>query len=118
MNISYLVPDSKNWDENHTLSSVLTRYAIPNGKYHVAIHDFIADVETTEYSKLHSHDQEDEINIIFSRKNFQIKLVVNDEESIVTNNCVLIIPAGSKHSANVISGVGIFICIRIPVLTS
>ena len=112
--ISYLRKSTDEWDENHTLTNMLARYTASELPIHVAVHDFHVQEYAPEYCKIHSHTNEAELNIIFSKEAFRLKLLLDDKETILSENCVVHIPAGILHSANVIEGSGIFVCIRIP----
>lgn len=107
---------------NHTNVAGIDRYkifdncAIPGKSFHIALHvinpDYIKN-QKWEYSASHSHEC-DEINILLSESGclkFQLEL---DEDCFTQESPSLIyIPSGVKHRSEAISGVGIFICIRL-----
>ena len=71
------------------------------------------DEPPTEYSILHSHDSP-ELNILISSKGCELvyKLRFEDEIYTVSAPATVWIPAGLKHSANLVSGEGNYICLK------
>lgn len=64
-----------------------------------------------KYCELHKHDY-DEINLILSEKNnLTYRVQLEDEVYHVKSPATIYIPAGTKHSAEVISGKGQFVAI-------
>lgn len=62
-----------------------------------------------QYCELHRHKY-DEINLILSEKGKLVYLIqIEEEKFIVKSPASVYIPKGLKHSANVISGEGIFV---------
>jgi hypothetical protein len=110
-----------------TLSSVKFHHDAPLVRHELLLHrDFrgdggirivshtIADLPDTipSYCELHWHEF-DEINLILSESEslvYRIKL--EDEEHIVRSPATIYIPKGIKHSAEVISGKGIYLTIN------
>ena len=91
--------------------SMLSKSLIPKSNTHIAVHFVDASKNLPKYSKLHKHNH-DEINLILSedsRLTYEIQL--EDESYEVTSPSTIFIPKGIKHSAQAISGKGIFICI-------
>ena len=91
--------------------SMLDKTIIPESNTHVAVHFVDASNNVPEYSEPHKHNH-DEINLILSEESkltYQIKL--GDEIYKVTSNSSIFIPKGLLHSAQAISGKGIFVCI-------
>ena len=83
-----------------------------NKNPHIAVH-IIKDLpkEIPKYTGLHSHEH-DEINLILSETGeLKYKIILEDEEYIVTSPATVNIPKGIAHSAEVIGGEGIFVCI-------
>ena len=63
------------------------------------------------YCELHWHDF-DEINLILSENNsLRYRIKLEDETYEVTSPSTVYIPKGMKHSAEVISGTGIYVAI-------
>jgi hypothetical protein len=65
---------------------------------------------------LHSHADEDELNIIINDKDHELsyKFVVDDQEFELSAPACVWIPADVSHNANVIKGRGTFVCMRFP----
>ncbi|GAA0893937.1 hypothetical protein GCM10009122_36170 [Fulvivirga kasyanovii] len=83
---------------------------------HLAIHKINAiDKNEEQYTKLHSHDDEDEINILIPEegKKLVYEIQLGDEVFEVEGAKSIWMPAGLKHASNVISGSGYFVAIRI-----
>jgi len=90
--------------------SMLSKSLIPASNTHIAVHFVDASKDLPKYSKLHKHNH-DEINLILSedsRLTYEIQL--EDESYKVTSPSTIFIPKGMKHSAQAISGKGIFVC--------
>lgn len=97
----------------HKNSPALIRYVAEHFPVHLAVHEISALKFTpAEYTQLHCHTDEDEINIILSVSQLRYKIQVGEEEYIVRNNTSIFIPRGTMHSANVLSGSGFFITMR------
>jgi uncharacterized RmlC-like cupin family protein len=91
--------------------SMLSKSLIPQSNTHIAVHFVDASKNLPKYSKLHKHNH-DEVNLILSEDSpltYEIRL---EEESYKVNSpSTVFIPKGIKHSAQAISGKGIFVCI-------
>lgn len=83
---------------------------------HLAIHrveDALPDQER-RYTDAHIHEV-DEINIIIGEKDgLEYEIQLGDERFQVKSNASVYIPAGLPHSANVLSGSGYFLALRLP----
>ncbi len=91
--------------------SMLNRKLIPRSNTHVAVHFIAAKKKFPEYSLPHKHDC-DEINLILSEKGkLTYKIQLDDETYRVSSPSTIFIPKGVRHSANVVAGSGIFVCI-------
>lgn len=91
---------------------MLEKGLIPQSDIHIAVH-FIKNLpkKIPKYSELHSHNC-DEINLILSEDSKLVyKIQFEDEIYKVSSPATIFIPRGVKHSAEVLSGKGIFICI-------
>jgi quercetin dioxygenase-like cupin family protein len=91
--------------------SLLDKSINPESTTHVAVHFVDVSGKMTEYSELHIHDH-DEINLILSEDSklcYQVQL--GDETYKVSSNSSIFIPKGLPHSAQAVSGKGIFVCI-------
>jgi|GEM_PF-2006057 mannose-6-phosphate isomerase-like protein (cupin superfamily) len=85
---------------------------------HMAIHSVDRVDEIREnYTHLHKHDVS-EINIIIGSADLQYKIGLEEEEFVIGPNTGVWIPAGVRHSANLIKGKGYFIAIRLDMTTS
>lgn len=92
----------------------ITRFFADNFPVYLAVHEISPVVlPPNEYTQLHVHEDQDEINIILSRKNLLYKIRVGEDEYIAGNNSSIWIPRGVAHSANVLQGTGYFITMRI-----
>lgn len=69
-----------------------------------------ATKKNRNYCELHRHNY-DEINLILSEKKGKLiyRIQIEDEVYIVKSPASVYIPKGLRHSANVISGEGIFV---------
>ena len=91
--------------------SMLNKTLIPQSDTHIAVHFVDASIVLPKYSKLHKHDH-DEINLILSENSsLTYEIQLEDESYDVTSPSTIFIPKGVKHSAQAISGKGIFVCI-------
>ncbi len=101
----------------HQASGCIRRLAPTGFPIHIGIHQVEAesDSERRDYSAPHQHDDQDEINILISDSHLAYRLTFDDETYEVEAPATIWIPAGVSHSANVISGSGTFVCLRIAV---
>ena len=91
---------------------MLNNELMPNCNTHIAVH-FIKNLpdKIEPYSELHQHNF-DEINLVLSDNDtlvYRIKL--EDETYEVSSPSSIFIPKGTTHSAEVVSGTGVFVCI-------
>lgn len=91
--------------------SMLNKSMVPESDTHVAVHFVDALQKIPKYSQLHKHNH-DEINLILSTGDtLRYKIQLEDETYSVSSPSSIFIPKGIKHSAEVMSGTGIFVCI-------
>jgi len=91
--------------------SMLNKSLIPKSDTHIAVHFVDASKDLPKYSKLHKHNH-DEINLILSENSsLTYEIQLEDESYEVESPSTIFIPNGVKHSAQAISGKGIFVCI-------
>ncbi len=91
--------------------SMLSKSLIPTSNTHIAVHFVDASKDLPKYSKLHKHNN-DEINLILSEdSSLTYEIQLEDESYEVTSPSTIFIPKGIKHSAQAISGKGIFVCV-------
>jgi len=91
--------------------SMLSKSLIPKSNTHIAVHFVDASKDLPKYSKLHKHNH-DEINMILSENSsLTYEIQLEDESYEVMSPSTIFIPKGIKHSAQAISGKGIFVCI-------
>lgn len=91
--------------------SMLSKSIIPQSNTHIAVHFVDASQKLPKYSQLHKHNH-DEINLILSEDSkLKYKIQFEDEIYNVSSPSTVFIPKGIKHSAEAISGKGIFVCI-------
>ncbi len=91
--------------------SMLNKTLIPQSDTHIAVHFVDASIDLPKYSTLHSHDH-DEINLILSEdSSLTYEIQFEDESYQVTSPSTIFIPKGIRHSAQAISGKGLFVCI-------
>jgi len=94
-----------------TRLSMLSKSIIPESNTHVAVHFVDASKKLPEYSQMHEHDH-DEINLILSEDSkLTYEIQMDDETYKVTSPSTIFIPKGLQHSAQAVSGKGIFVCI-------
>ena len=82
---------------------------------HVAVHhvDLSGEDGRERYSRLHIHEV-DEINLLVSlslTRPLRYRFVVGSEEFELTGSHSVFIPAGTVHSADAVSGRGLFVCL-------
>ncbi|SOD99152.1 hypothetical protein [Spirosoma fluviale] len=98
----------------HTNTANIVRYFSKQFPLHLAVHEVSPVLyPPADYTAPHLHDDCDEINIIISSDELVYKIVLGEEEFTVTNNACIWIPAGLLHSANVLSGAGFFVAVRL-----
>ena len=91
--------------------SMLDKSLIPESDTHIAVHFVDASKKLPQYSSLHKHDS-DEINLILSETSeLRYEVRYEDEVYEVSSPVTLFIPKNVRHSAQAISGKGIFVCI-------
>ncbi|MCV0391724.1 MAG: 2-isopropylmalate synthase [Nitrosopumilus sp.] len=90
---------------------MLEKSLIPQSDTHIAVHFVDASKDLPKYSKPHKHDC-DEINLILSGDSeLTYEIQLDDEIYKVSSPSTIFIPKGLRHSAQAISGNGIFVCI-------
>lgn len=99
----------------HQASACIRRLAPTGFPLHIGIHqvEASADPERKDYSAPHHHLDQDEVNILISDSHLAYRLTFDDETYEVEAPATIWIPAGVNHSANVISGSGTFVCLRL-----
>ncbi len=91
--------------------SMLNKTLIPQSDTHIAVHFVDASAVLPKYSELHKHDH-DEINLILSEdSSLTYDIQLEDESYEVASPSTIFIPKGMQHSAQAISGKGIFVCV-------
>jgi len=91
--------------------SMLNKSMVPESDTHIAVHFVNASQKIPKYSQLHKHNH-DEINLILSEDDtLKYKIQLEDETYRVSSPSSVFIPKGIRHSAEVVSGTGIFVCI-------
>ncbi len=100
---------------SHTATECVERLAPQDFPMHIAIHKVSVrkGVDGVHYSTLHSHPDQDEVNVLISDQSLSYDINLGDEIHEVAAPASIWIPAGLPHSANAVSGEGYFICIRI-----
>jgi hypothetical protein len=98
----------------HKNTGVVSRYFAQGFPVHLAIHE-VSPVTTVpeEYTQPHVHEDTDEVNIIISQAKLIYKIQIGNDYYTVGNNSSIWIPRGIVHAANVLSGSGYFITLRI-----
>jgi hypothetical protein len=101
---------------HHQGVACIERFFSETFPLHLAIHrvvDALPDQER-KYTDAHTHDV-DEINIIIGDEDgLEYEIQLGDERFQVRSNASVYIPAGLPHSANVCSGSGYFVALRLP----
>ncbi|QUC64886.1 2-isopropylmalate synthase [Nitrosopumilus sp. K4] len=91
--------------------SMLEKTIIPESDTHIAVHFVDASKKLPEYSQMHKHDH-DEINLILSESSkLTYDVNLENEHYEVRSPSTIFIPKGLQHSAQAVSGKGIFVCI-------
>lgn len=91
--------------------SMLSKNLVTESDTHIAVHFVDATTNLPKYSKSHKHNH-DEINLILSENSkLQYEIQLEDERYTVSSPSTVFIPKGMNHSAQAISGKGIFVCI-------
>lgn len=91
--------------------SMLSKNHVPQSDTHIAVHFVDATKNLPKYSKMHKHNH-DEINLILSENSkLEYEIQLEDEKYNVLSPSSIFIPKGMNHSAQAISGKGIFVCI-------
>ncbi len=96
----------------HQAVEGLQRYFAEGFPYHLAIHKFVGkDGPAKAYTQPHTHPF-DELNIIIG-DDLTYDIFLDDESFIIKGNYSIWIPAGTLHAANVMSGTGYYVVIRL-----
>jgi mannose-6-phosphate isomerase-like protein (cupin superfamily) len=101
---------------NHFMADGIDRLVVNSMPMHCAIHKIDVVQNQQEYSSLHGHEDEDELNIIINDKGHELlyRFVVDGEEFELSAPACVWVPAQISHNANVIQGRGTFVCMRFP----
>lgn len=99
----------------HADVTCIRRLFAENFPCHLAVHHITDALTPVQYTQPHTHTV-DEINIIIPNPNDDLEYNIQIGEDIMTLNGhnSIWIPAGVEHSANVVSGNGYYIAIRLP----
>lgn len=99
----------------HQAIACVRRLAPAGFPVHVGIHHVAtgATPNCQAYSEPHRHPDQDEVNILISDTSLTYRLTMDDESYEVAAPATIWIPAGVRHSANVIAGSGVFVCLRL-----
>jgi len=99
----------------HEAIGCIRRFAPTGFPLHVGIHHVKTDDDPghLDYSMPHLHADQDEVNILITDGHLSYRLTFDDETYEVEAPATIWIPAGVTHSANVVSGAGVFVCLRI-----
>lgn len=98
----------------HENTKSITRYFAENFPLHIAVHEVsLVKTPPLDYTKLHLHEDCDEVNIIISQQDLLYTIQLGHDKYTVSNNACIWIPRGTLHAANVLKGSGHFITIRI-----
>jgi mannose-6-phosphate isomerase-like protein (cupin superfamily) len=112
--IHELVPSALADVPFHEDTKSIIRFFAENFPVYIAVHEISpVMLPPKEYTQLHIHEDNDEINIILSRQSLLYKIQIGEEEYIAGNNSCIWIPRGVMHSANVLQGTGHFITMRV-----
>ena len=108
--------ESIDYIANHRMADGIDRLVAKSMPMHCAIHKVDVEYSQQEYSLLHSHEDQDELNIIINDKDHDLiyRFVVDDEEFELSAPACIWMPAKVHHNANVIQGRGTFVCMRFP----
>jgi mannose-6-phosphate isomerase-like protein (cupin superfamily) len=112
--IAKLLPQALGNIPFHQNTPCINRLVAGECPLHLAIHEVsLVSSPPAEYTQLHVHDDEDEVNIILSNDLLVYKIRLGDDEYCVSNDASIWIPRGMMHAANVLKGSGYFITIKL-----
>lgn len=96
--------------DDHTFPDI--KKILPGSNFHIAAHIVTKlPKRIPNYVEPHAHNC-DEINLILSEKGkLKYKITMDDETYIVSSPSTVYIPRGTVHTAQVLSGHGIYLCI-------
>jgi len=98
----------------HADTDAIIRYVAKAFPMHMAVHQVSpVYIAPQQYTTPHIHHDCDEINIIISSQRLIYQVVLGQQEYIVHSNTAIWIPRGTLHAANVLSGSGFFIAVRV-----
>ena len=98
----------------HQNTPCINRLVAGDFPLHLAIHEVSPVLAPPkEYTQMHVHYDEDEVNIILSNDLLVYKIQLGSDEYCVSNNASIWIPRGMMHAANVLKGSGYFITIKL-----
>ncbi len=112
--IHHNVPSPLSSIAHHHDVDCIERFFADTYPLHLAIHKVTSAANVARYTELHCHDVP-EINIVVGdeRDELTYEIQLEDETFCVAANSTVWIPAGMMHAANVLSGSGYFIAIRL-----
>jgi hypothetical protein len=96
----------------------IARFVAAGAPMHVVAHwvEGAADVPGRDYSCMHEHPEHVEVNILLGEPGglaYEVVLAEGEEPTRVESPCAVVIPPGVPHSANVLSGRGWFVVLRL-----
>jgi hypothetical protein len=74
-----------------------------------------ADAHERHYCQPHDHSDQDELNLFLgTTDDFRFRITLDGSEHVLGPVAALLIPAGESHSANVMSGSGYYVVLKVP----
>jgi hypothetical protein len=101
----------------HSCIPEIERWVFRDIPYLTSVHH-VTDAEPMDrhYCEVHTHHDEDEVNLLLgTTADFRFRITVGDRSHVVGPIAALHIPAGTTHSANVISGSGYYVVLKAPI---
>lgn len=95
----------------HRATPEIERWVFPGAPHLVSVHSVDADEPAERhYCEVHTHRDVDESNLLLGiTPDFRFQIQVGCEVQVLGPHAAVFIPAGTPHSANVISGKGFFV---------
>jgi quercetin dioxygenase-like cupin family protein len=103
---------------HHTSIPEIQRLVFPGVPYLASVHCVTAaSAEERDYCEPHDHHDEHELNLFLGTSDdFRFEVTLDGADQIVGPTAALYIPAGQKHAANVVSGSGYYVVLKVPVV--
>jgi hypothetical protein len=113
--ISRPVAESLDLVPHHRAIPEIERLTFPGIPYLTSVHCVTrASANEDTYCQPHEHEDQDELNVFLgTTDDFRFRITLDGSDHILGPTAAVLIPAGTDHAANVLSGSGFYVVFKI-----